>query len=1646
MTQEINVHELSERLTATFKRYLYTTNLVSDSEPELRQTVFDELGQPNVFVRGPLVSTIPAYATVTPAATLLGLSGTPTLHPSLRGCDPGQFDLARPLYKHQVDAIEKVQRGRNVVIATGTGSGKTECFLLPILDDAARNPGAGVRAIVVYPMNALANDQLDRLRRMLAGIPEITFGRYTGDTPWDRKDLKPDEAAAIPVNEQYSREEIQQRPPHILLTNFAMLEYLLIRPADAEIFVQNRLRFVVLDEAHTYNGAQGIDVGLLMRRLRDRFPGNDVQYILTSATIAGGTSDEAKANVAGFGEALTGAHFEPADVIFGDIVEHQFGPEIAVTLEEAGRAVAADADLATWVSAVDDPHLLRQLVAASGLPNADRACAESASGQILFALLHNWAPLSALQTAIRRGAHDLESLAREAWGEQALTDKTQAALRLTKWLLILGANATDREGAPPLLQCRFHFFFRGLSGASVCLSPSCPSRSDHPATRWSRLYLEDRLKCEAPCNKLVFPLSTCSQCGMPAISSWSTEKGRRLKPLRPGDDADSSKLVLTWDSTLAEDSEADEGDEISDPSQICLCLSCGAYADHGELDCCDTPEVINLTRLSTTADGDLLQCPRCAASSRPLPTVLRDFRSGEDATTAVIAEDLVGSLPPDAGSEDLPADGRRMLVFSDSRQRAAFFAPYLKRTTADNVFVNRLLVAIRRAEDESEEPVALSAVADRFANDSLKRYKLAVIRTYDDEREAIGYKIVPSRKVKPSEKPELKRQATIVLLQHFCASSRRRSTLPGLALAAAEVGLSDYAKDTLVAQLGELFTHSEKDGFNLIQQLLQIFLLKRALGFGGANLTCRDIGDGPISCSFHATVAGSVGNHRRIRWNPYHARAQKEAVVRRSFVASAVAKHIGLSPVRDAEVVERLLERIWDVLTETILSPAGNAGEYHLEYGDILLSARKIWSACERCGRLTVFPVRDLCFAPGCDGRLKQLDDVAVDKAFGNHHYRRRLQSERAMALEVKEHTAQLTNKRGKKYQKDFVDGKINVLSSSTTFEMGVDVGALKAVFLRNVPPMASNYIQRAGRAGRRRGGAAFAVTYCRQTPHDLFHFHSPADIVEGRVPVPKVNLRNTRLAQRHVNSFLLGAFLRSVAKPNQKLEVEWFFEPDAPNGSPAAQFGAFLGQNSAKLLSSLRAIIPAECELDPREALAASEKDLFSGNESVFRTHVREPLDSFTAQIADLRQALTSAVDSNATSVEVNRITRARDAVSRLAERLRREKLIDFLSNSHWLPSYAFPQDTVKLRVNQSEWSSSMRLERDREYGIAEYAPGSEVIADGRVFTSRGLVRKGQAFDVRQYRVCTSCRQLKTWREGESVTAVCGCSSATKTTTARKYIEPDGFQTSMTEQVPEPSLFRLRPPSNTEIFLVAGATPESFREHPELPGVEYAYRRDGRLFRANQGRKNQMFRICKSCGMSFDKKGAPPRTHETAWGTKCGGTFIRVDLAHEFETDTLQIRFDGVSPAAPGLTSSEDNESFWLSFQTAFVSAAAEVLTIPRSDIDGTYRSQTSESRSGELVIYDRVPGGAGYVERIIENLPKILERTLKRTRDCDNPLCDPEASCYACLRSYGNQFKWDKLRRIVVSSWLESVLGRNGKKRKGHRTLRHGEMLEAE
>lgn len=897
-------------------------------------------------------------------------------------------------------------------------------------------------------------------------------------------------------------------------------------------------------------------------------------------------------------------------------------------------------------------------------------------------------------------------------------------------------------------------------------------------------------------------------------------------------------------------------------------------------------------------------------------------------------------------------------------------------------------------------------MADRFQQNARKQPYVVIRRTAEEDGEYTA-NVKAGSQLNYDDRRILRKECLISLLDQFTSSPRARTSLPGLGIASVVYDWNEEQRAAFPERLPKLFARGERQAFAILQNLINVFLWRRALVLPDDIRLGHLMAQGPKEVTFRHKEAGRIEGRDTRRWNAYYAAVRKDAVVKRSPQVQMVATLLGLEATSSEEVISPILDDIWTAFRDfRIIRPHhDHRNEFQVHYEDLLITQPRTWHVCLRCGALTAVPIEGRCYFPGCGGVIAQLEPEELARRMENNHWYHRFTRSIALPLVVKEHTAQLENKAAADYQRGFLRREINLLSSSTTFEMGVDVGQLQSVFLRNVPPTSANYIQRAGRAGRRREGTAYAITYSRSMPHDQVHFHLPEKIVNGRVPVPRINLANPRLTQRHINSFLLGKFMRdeNIRGEKEQLTVQEFFLKPDQDTAPSARYRRWITNGRAALLHSVRNVVDSTCDLDPDFAMEESAKLLGKVRED-FQDQLRA-YDERCKEIIELIQT------------GEHRMAGALQIVSRLADDMRTERLIDHLASAHWLPSYAFPQDVLKLRTLQPDVGKRLRLERDAEYAISEYAPGSEVVVDGKVLTSRAVDLRNKEMDIRWYRACTTCNQVQEAVDLQDLGMQCRyCGTPKK---PKKYIEPKGFMTLYRDTSPAVKFSRLRPPASSQVFLIEGAALDSFIQHPRVTGVSVGYCRTGRLFRANSGRDRRQFWLCRFCGRGFDKGGS--KEHEKPWGSRCSGRSpVQVDLVCQFTTETLQVRFDRTSSPAPEV----GNRMFWTSFRSAFVAAAAEVLNIPRSDLDATYRSQSEGSLKGELVVYDRVPGGAGYVFQIQEHLAKILEVTLESVERCPNPNCDSHGSCYSCLRSFRNQFEWEDLSREAVSVWLSQIV----------------------
>ena len=421
-----------------------------------------------------------------------------SLFHSLEGDIPDgekEIQINRGLYLHQERALRKTNKGKNLIVTTGTGSGKTECFIIPIINHLLREAeegtlSSGVRAILIYPMNALANDQMKRLRNLLKSYPEITFGVYNSSTKQNEQDGIAEygkvykDANGRPMkplkNEIVSRDQMQKTPPHILVTNYAMLEYMMLRPKDDLVFSRAKLRFLVLDEAHIYRGATGMETSLLLKRLKARIsnPAN-VLHILTSATLGGKEADD---DIVKFAETLCNASFYAEDIIRSQSVVPSYDRE------------PVDVPLSMFAELIDPQKPLNVIADDYGLPIPDGI----PDAEYLYDLC--------VSASVYR---DLRRITSHPMTIPEITRALRATHNVTQQdvVNIIGVAAQASKNKSALIKARYHMFAKALEGAYVTLGQN----KKLMLNRNRSITIGDE-------NWKVFECAICDDCGRVAVA------------------------------------------------------------------------------------------------------------------------------------------------------------------------------------------------------------------------------------------------------------------------------------------------------------------------------------------------------------------------------------------------------------------------------------------------------------------------------------------------------------------------------------------------------------------------------------------------------------------------------------------------------------------------------------------------------------------------------------------------------------------------------------------------------------------------------------------------------------------------------------------------------------------------------------------------------------------------------------------------------------------------------------------------------------------------------------------------------------------------------------------------------------------------
>jgi len=1097
----------------------------------------------------------------------------------------GAVPRNRPLYKHQVEALAdarsadpKAERPA-IVITAGTGAGKTESFLLPILNDLYTHDAedaTGVKCLILYPMNALVNDQVDRLYGWLHGQTRVTIFHFTSETPEDKKKANHDgvpmwdacrmrtrqEARGLETRDGQPLDQAHRgRIPDIVITNYSMLEYMLCRPQDA-VFFGPALRAIVLDEAHLYTGTLAAEITLLLRRLSIRcgVSSSNVLQMATSATLGTGNLQEL--------EQFAATLFTKGDRLV-KVIE---GKPMRVSLDTpAPPATAPTASALANLTWLDTPLMVMD----------DNATPTLAVDEALCDRLRVQLPLLVAGDTVRKVPHQeqhpavllqqtltaapliqavesvlwnkkrlrLQDMAEHVWG--SCTDET---IRATIMLLQLGASARCRPTDYPLAPHRIHLLARASGGLVVCLNKDCVGAEEGKLPPLGTVSATSEDHCPR-CGDAVVSLYRCRNCGQWMLAGASQDSDRRLHPA-----VLASPHVRHY--------------ILREPGEKGTMLNPKTGEESGA-----GASGVPVTPISA--------CPICDSTKEDFAP----FASGAPLTLAILAETVLAELPPypspSGGNVWLPGRGRRMLAFSDSRQEAARLGPRLTRqhetqliraaiiqsmgqnVAADDAVMDDLKLEIERleaelaqssltapqrqsrekrwraAQQELAEATVGGSIAD-WAGNLVKESLLAEV--LDPEIGAKQYAHPQTQKGPrdwsqydwEANTKQIHKHAQTFLAREFASPLRR-------AISAETLGLAEVTYpglDMLPAPAKFVGVLPHEEGRQLLREWWSAFLhaLCDTLRSDGV-ITLGDEQE-DTGYQFGGVLLGRWCALDQERGSALIRFVGMTARQRRRGFAAAVLRSCGLAE-HDAEqravellsvAFEQLLDRaipfnqdpdpahlswLQRGVRQTKQGPPADA--LQLCFPRLGLRRPQRLYRCTTTGHIWCRTVLGCAPESGGAGTLREVTEEELDRDPRLARQRREYRSSPVfrIGLWAEEHSAQLSPKENRRLQDLFKAGIRNILSATTTLELGIDIGGLSAVLMGNVPPGKANYLQRAGRAGRRADGSSIVVTFARPRPFDQQVFQGIGEYLDRLLHRPLVFLDRERVVRRHFHSFL---------------------------------------------------------------------------------------------------------------------------------------------------------------------------------------------------------------------------------------------------------------------------------------------------------------------------------------------------------------------------------------------------------------------------------------------------------------------------------------------------------------------------------------------
>lgn len=1638
----------------------------------------------------------------TPMSSLSGNLLEPSLIDAMDNTSEHRFGKDWFPFKHQEISWRTLLKKpcKSLVVTSGTGSGKTECFMVPILNDLAQEykknqrPLEGVHALFIYPLNALINSQRERMRAWTAAYNDgLRFCLYNGNT----KENKHKDQGKFP-NEILTRKVLREKPAPLLVTNATMLEYMLVRQIDAPIIEKSygKLKWIVLDEAHTYIGSQAAELSLLLRRVMHAFgvEAKNVRFVATSATIGDSEADE---KLQTYLASLSGVSVDQVVVVGGKRSVPSL-PELHdgnLSINEINRVDKGNQfSDARYKALASNPIAvrLRTTLADSGVPST------------------------------------LSNLTNHLFNDASKQEETLAWIDACSSTSKPGPNKKNlSQNAEAFLPVRGHLFHQVLSGLWCCADKNCSAKKDTAlAGSWPFGFVYSQRRNNCTCGAPIFELLFCNDCNAPHLMSMESG-GYLIQKDREAVD----EFSLDYESS--EENELDlEAPDSTD--QVILApkghekLTYPVSIDPERLLSPPGVETINLNAIDP---GDIA-CAVCEYSGFKKLFYRRSLLG----TPFYISNNIPNLLDACQESEeasDRPNRGKRLITFTDSRQGTARISTKIQQDSERdslrgliygaaahniiNIDEGALKEKRKKITYYEEKAEKLREIGEKELAVDVDEMACRLIQELDSIgaintlkwNEAV-YKLHASPDVSrwmfdyyKDLNPELFPDAggariltEMLLLREFSRRPKRLNSLETLGLVSVQYPL---LKQIERAPEGwEKLGLSLDDWIDFLKVTLDFYIRENSIidipaewvDWMGAKIYPKSV-----------LKPGSTENtSSRIRRWPQVVKGRNSRLVR----MLSIACDLDLKDPLDKDRINGFLNDAWKVLTKTyhvsneqlnqpearqIIRGLPASVQFHLAREEMAFQVCTQAWICPFTHRLldTTFKgiTPYLPFSANKDEIMCRQVDMAVcqiEASNFNSDLERKLAVrewvsqqpeitklrgenlwtdisdsvvEGGKFFRTAEHSAQQPASILEKYEAMFKSGKLNVLSCSTTMEMGVDIGGISMVAMNNVPPHPANYLQRSGRAGRRGETQALSFTICKDNPHERSVFANPLWPFTTSIAAPYITLNSERIVQRHINSLLLSYFLKEVLEVTEtaitSLNCQWFFSNEDIKQAPVdtmlrwlesfkfEQMPGFLNSGVKKIIKgSILASVPIE-------RIISRSIDSLTGARDRWLPGYEKLKFEF------------SKVES------LGKTNPFRRKVAYDLKCMGEDYLLSELASRAFLPGYGFPTGIATFdHYSISDYkrgkyvNTSGRIDnqtrmrerpgRDMSLAIREYAPGADIVINGLVYRSGGILLNkyspNEDYSQPQKMVvewrCHRCGFIGS-DSGATFDDRCSdCGTRLKQEHIKEYIEPTGFAvefySSPSTDISSQSFIPAQEP-----WVTASADLNTLFE-PKLGA--YRSSAQGHIFHHTSGVEDTGFAVCLRCGKAESMTGdgdypvgvQPGKPHiklqgkigpeanawcegpDEAYAIKGG-----VHLGATDQTDVFELYL--THPKESFYIQHRKKDPLPWTLAVVLRQALADIHGINADEMGYTVNPSTlpgCDYPVAGIILYDKSGGGAGFSSAAPLHLRDMFFKALGHLNCVEQ--CD--SACQSCLMGYDTRYHIDLLNRHVAIEYIQEIL----------------------